>query len=1043
MLLTRVLDSSRSELRAELQPVLNAVVEGVCGVDEDGNVTFCNDALLRMTGYEAGELAGNSFHELLHRSRPDGTPYPTEKCAQQKAALARQKIHAERAMLWRKDGTAFAAEYWAQPLLEGQNATVSVITIQDLTERERATEALRTREERFRQISDNLDEAFYLVDVSADRLVYASPAFEKITGRSCKEACEKPPPWRDLTVPEHREKVCANYERLVAGEGARLEYQIRRPDGSLRWINDHAKPIRDASGRVSMFAGVVEDITEIHEAREELSKSEKKFRRILSSVPSVAWTSNREGRTLYISPKVESVLGYTKPEFLTASRPFRIALVHPHDRKRVNRSYRRLFDEGKVFDEEYRIRRKDGKWIWIHDRAADTHEESGVSCADGVLSEITARKQVETELKWKTAFLEAQANSTIDGILVIDSNGRDLLHNQRFIDLFRIPPEILAPKELYVMLEYAVTLVKDPESFMAKIDYLNRHRHEIVHDEIELKNGTIVDRYSAPVLGKDDQYYGRIWIFRDITQRKRFEDALQQLSMTVDQSPVSVVITDPRGRISYVNRKFTEVTGYKPEEALGRNPRILNGRLSSPEVFRDLWTTITEGGEWRGEFCNKKKNGEIYWESATIRPIIDAKGVITHYLAIKEDITERRRAERELRLTKFSLENASDSVLWVDPEARIVYANAAACRSTGRSREELLSLTIPDIDPLFPKSAWYGIWQQIKSRGAITFESQQRNKEGRIFPVEVTANYLEFDGQEYSFAFCRDITERRTLENQLRQAQKLEGIGQLAAGIAHEINTPTQFVTDNLTFLRDSWKAAQGLLDRYRGEIHNATAALAPDVMASLEQAERDCDLDFITLEVPRAIDQALDGAGRVAKIVRAMKEFSHPDAAEKTATDLNKAIESTITVARNEWKYVAELTTELDHTLPHVICYPGDVNQVILNLLVNAAHAIKEKIQEGEKGHIKVATRKLGEFAEISVKDSGTGIPEAIRNRIFDPFFTTKEVGKGTGQGLSLAHIVVVKKHLGKIWFESEVGAGTTFFVHLPIGIEDCAKES
>ena len=173
------------------------------------------------------------------------------------------------------------------------------------------------------------------------------------------------------------------------------------------------------------------------------------------------------------------------------------------------------------------------------------------------------------------------------------------------------------------------------------------------------------------------------------------------------------------------------------------------------------------------------------------------------------------------------------------------------------------------------------------------------------------------------------------------------------------------------------------------------------------------------------------------------MKEFSHPDSADKTATDLNKAIESTITVARNEWKYVSELVKDFDESLPAVVCYLGDINQVVLNLIINAAHAIKEKMQEGAKGRITVATRLREEFVEISVTDTGAGIPEAIRGRVFDPFFTTKEVGKGTGQGLALAYTVVVKKHGGKIWFETEVGKGTTFFVTLPIHRTDSVKGS
>ena len=322
----------------------------------------------------------------------------------------------------------------------------------------------------------------------------------------------------------------------------------------------------------------------------------------------------------------------------------------------------------------------------------------------------------------------------------------------------------------------------------------------------------------------------------------------------------------------------------------------------------------------------------------------------------------------------------------------------------------------------------------------MTFESQLQAKSGAVVHVEINANYLMFDGQEYCFTFARDISERRALESQLRQAQKLEGIGNLAAGIAHEINTPTQFVTDNLTFMQDSWKSTYELLQSYRRAIRDGAAAMSQGVRAALTEAEQHCDLEFIATEVPRAIEQSLDGARRVAKIVRAMKEFSHPDSAEKTATDLNRAIESTITVARNEWKYVAEIVTDFDDSLPPVICYPGDINQVVLNLIVNAAHAIKAKIKESEKGRITVRTRHELDFVEISVEDSGTGISSGIQGKVFDPFFTTKEVGKGTGQGLSFSYTVVVKKHGGKIWFETEVGKGTTFFVTLPTNVASSA---
>lgn len=791
---------------------------------------------------------------------------------------------------------------------------------------------------------------------------------------------------------------------------------------------------------------------EASEARAAQLRDYEKFRRLLTNLPDVAWTSDENGRMIYISPKVEKLLGYTEREIYTGGAEFLFSRTHPDDVARIQAAAEVLFAEEKGFDVEFRYERKDGTWIWLHNRAIGSYEIDGAMRADGVISDISPRKMAEIELREKTAFLEAQINASIDGILVVGADGRRLLHNKRVAEIFEIPEELLANPEqapvrahilerskdpvtyraliegLYLhpeetlrceiellngvmldtysspvkgpageyygriwtlrditerkkneaelkaktafleaqanasidgilvvdengkrllinqrlvelfgvpreilkdtddehLLRHVLGLVADPETFQARIKYLNDHAVETSRDEIEFKDGRVFDRYSAAVIDKDWNYFGRIWSFRDITDRKRNERVLGQLSAAVEQSPVIVVITDLAGNITYVNPKFTESTGYQLDEVLGKNPRILNSGHSPKEMYQELWSNIRKGNSWRGEFRNKKKNGELYWESATITPIFDLSGAITSFLAIKED-----------------------------------------------------------------------------------------------------------------------ISERRAMESELRQAQKLEGIGQLAAGIAHEINTPAQFVTDNLTFLLESWESAKPVLDQYRKTMNEVLAKVAPEAAAFLAKAEQGCDLEFIAEEVPRAIEQSLDGARRVAGIVRAMKEFSHPDSAEKSDTDLNKGILSTITVARNEWKYVAEMETDLDESLPPVFCYPGEVNQVILNLVVNAAHAIKDKVKDGELGKIKVCTRNRGDMVEIGVSDTGMGIPETIQNRIYEPFFTTKEVGKGTGQGLSFAHSVVVKKHQGKIRFETEAGRGTTFFLELPIRKPDAGKEN
>ncbi len=278
------------------------------------------------------------------------------------------------------------------------------------------------------------------------------------------------------------------------------------------------------------------------------------------------------------------------------------------------------------------------------------------------------------------------------------------------------------------------------------------------------------------------------------------------------------------------------------------------------------------------------------------------------------------------------------------------------------------------------------------------------------------------------------------MEVTLRHAQKMESIGQLAAGIAHEINTPIQYIGDNLRFMLGAVEELLGALDALPPEVPGGAGM--DDGTRTFRDRLQAADMDYLRKELPKAARQSLEGVARVSKIVGAMKEFSHPGSESRTTADLNRAIESTVAVSRNEWKYVADLDLELDPLLQPVPCYPGEINQVVLNLIVNAAHAIGDTVgHSGQKGRITIRTRSEAGQVVIQIEDTGAGIPEAIRDRIFDPFFTTKGVGKGTGQGLAIAHSVVVDKHGGTIGFETELGQGTLFTIHLPIQIE--AKES
>ena len=364
--------------------------------------------------------------------------------------------------------------------------------------------------------------------------------------------------------------------------------------------------------------------------------------------------------------------------------------------------------------------------------------------------------------------------------------------------------------------------------------------------------------------------------------------------------------------------------------------------------------------------------------------------------------------------------------LWrVDPKLQIVVCTAYSDYSWQEMAERLelgdrlliLKKPFDNIEAYQLASALTAKWQMA------------RNAETRIINLEEAVAQRTADLTEANAALEAQIHERRLLESQLVQKQKLESVGQLAAGLAHEINTPVQFVSDSARFVADSFNTLVRLIAAYRA----ATVELPAAQRALLQQAEHEADLDYVLERVPGALSRSTDGLAQIATIVRSMKDFARRDGAEMSELDLNLCIMSTLTIARAECTSVAELETDL-HELPPMLGNAGELNQVILSIVVNAAQAIGvANAGTGRRGTISVRSWQDGDQVVVSIADTGPGVAPEIRHRIFDPFFTTKAVGHGTGQGLSIAY-AVVQKHGGTLAVESELGHGTTFFVHLPI---------
>ncbi|HEV2454775.1 MAG TPA: PAS domain S-box protein [Verrucomicrobiae bacterium] len=500
----------------------------------------------------------------------------------------------------------------------------------------------------------------------------------------------------------------------------------------------------------------------------------------------------------------------------------------------------------------------------------------------------------------------------------------------------------------------------------------------------------------------------------------------------------------------WVNRKLGELLGMPPEQIQGASTRVIYPSDETCEAFgREIYQSLAETG-FSDSVLQLRRNGEGLFWCRFIGKVLSPPDVYADSIWMFEDISQRKQAEEKIRLQTSALEAADNGIVITDRAANILWVNAAFERLTGYSAAEAVGKTAALLKSGKHDGAFYkDLWKTIQGGNVWRGEVINRHKDGRCYPEEMTITPVFDDrGEIQNFvAIKQDISQRKKLEQeqhslelQLRQAQKLESIGQLAAGIAHEINTPIQYVADNTLFVQNSFQSMKDLLQNYQRLLHHAkentlTSKLLEDAIAAFNAA----DVEYLFEQVPSATRETLEGVDRVTKIVRAMKEFSHPGSQDKTPANLNQAIETTVTVARNEWKYVADLKLDLDPSLPPVPCYLGEINQCILNLIVNSAHAIADVVKQnpGAKGLITVQTRRDGEFVEIRVGDTGTGISESARPHIFEPFFTTKDVGKGTGQGLSIVYGTIVKRHGGSANFETEAGKGTTFILRLPVGMQ------
>ena len=551
----------------------------------------------------------------------------------------------------------------------------------------------------------------------------------------------------------------------------------------------------------------------------------------------------------------------------------------------------------------------------------------------------------------------------------------------------------------------------------------------------------------------------------EINERVAMEHTLiqneERFRGVVEAAPYGMAIVDEAGLVTLVNAEVDAMFGYPREELIGRSieallPPRFRGRHTHDRATFSASPTSRSMGAGR-DLVAQRADGSEFPIEIGLSPIEVAGRKCV--LCSMVDVTVRKLAEQSLRNNEAKLnsiiENLSEGVVVCELDGAVRHCNQAAATMHGFSDPaELIERwsTSPEFLQLsgMDGRVWsvdeLPLYRVLRKEKVGGLEASVRRSDIadwlRVFSFNGTLVPGRNGNPILAVLTIDDVTERKREEAERQQAQKLESVGRLASGVAHEINSPVQFINDCCHFVRDGVRDLSRLLLEYRKAFDDLASNGAPVAAAreALSRQAEEADLGYLLENLPGAVDRSIEGLQRVTTIVRSMKEFAHPDQKEKTYADLNRAIQSTLTIARGEYKYVADLETDFGD-LPLVPCYLGDFNQALLNMVINAAHAVESVVKgSGARGRIKVRTRQEGQDAVIEIVDTGCGIPESIKDKIFDPFFTTKPVGKGTGQGLSITRSVIVDRHGGSLSVQSREGSGTTFTIRLPLGSDAAA---
>ncbi len=1003
----------------------------------------------------------------------------------------------------------------------------------DIERRQRAEEALESSKEKYRGLSESTFEAIIISENAV--CIEQNQAAEIMFGYSPAEAIGKH--GTEWLVPEDREMVMMN---MLTDYQEAYEATALRKDGSTFPCRIRGKGIRYQGKNVRVTS--VSDITDQRKADQALRDANWRLQSILEGTQVGTWEWNvQTGETIF-NEIWASIIGYTLDELAPINIETWEKYSHPDDLKQSNILLERHFaGELANYSYESRMKHKDGRWVWVHDRGRviTRSSDSKPYMMFGTHTDITDRKLADELVIQQSQQLQIlfeasqQLNSSLnlDDIYqaICDFMSRNTPNNNFIISSFDPETQMIQCRAFWndhhwldvsdfpqlpleeegkgtqslVIRTGQSILINDYQTHMKTAShayYVDPLTNDVnlqapIDEEIirsalivPLKIGNQVSGVIQVMSYRENSYTENqlkllealavhiasaeqnallfTQVQTELNERKQMDKALQESEARyrtlIENVGEGIGFVNPEEQFTFANPAAESIFDVSPGGLLGRSlfDFVVPERY---ELISDQTHLHRSGEKSVYEVEIICANQERRFLLITAVPQFGNQGRFDGTFGVFRDITARKKTEQALyevqrllvsekELLSTTLMSIADGVIVTDQDGRVILINQAAESITGYSFSEAIHQPVTNILNLQISSTLDKVTDVVnylvmleKAQGKystnrapvlITKSGKRLLLSGNITALK-SAGPLE-DTVGFVIVF-QNITEKQKSDEQNALSQKMQAIGELAAGIAHEINTPIQYVGDNIKFLRKAYAKYTETLAAYQLVIHeHIERNITQDLLDQLGVMARQNKIAYYDEEIPKAIQESLDGTERVRKIVLAMREFSHPTEKEKKYFDINHGIETAIAISRNEWKYYAELETDFDEKLPLVYCQIDAINQVILNMIVNAAQAIQEKLLQSQdpdqKGKIKISTGTNENNLRIQIQDTGNGIPAEIRARIFDPFFTTKGLGKGTGQGLSIAHNIIVNNHHGSISVDSEPGHETSFMIEFPI---------